>query len=869
MAQVTYSVVKGDTLTSIAKKHNTTVDALVKLNDIQNANVIYVGQVLVISGEADPAKTETNTTTNKAVVSHFGLIASTERTMYASWKWDKANTDHYQVRWYYSWGVGVAPFEESTITDNYSSFTPPEYATHVTFMVRPISKTYKVKDVDTNYWTAEWSTGKTYWFKDNPPVTPPVPEVEIRDYTLTASVKNIDGEELHADKIQFEIYRIGNDNSSKFLAAEIIANSATISTAVEAGSEYKVRCRSVKVVDSSNKYSEWSAWSSSSNTPPAAPGSITECRAVTDTSVYLAWHSVSNADSYEIEYATKKTYLGGSNASTTVQTEGAVTYYELTGLGSGEEYFFRVRAVNACGKSGWTGIKSIVLGKAPAAPTTWSSTTTAIIGESLTLYWIHNSEDGSTQTSAEVEMTVNGETTMRSVDSTNEEDDEKTTHLTIYTSGYSEGAEIIWRVRTAGATKIYGDWSIWRTVNIYAPPTLVLNVTDVNGDMSDTLTSFPLYISGIAGPNTQTPIGYHVSITANSSYDTVDNVGNQKFVLQDEAVYSKYFNTTEQLVLALSAGHVDLENNIAYTVNCRASMDSGLTAEASTTFTVAWTDEEFHPNAEIGIEREAVSAYIRPYCTDENGELIEGVTLSVYRREFDGSFTQIATSLDNMTNIFVTDPHPSLDFARYRIVAITDSTGAVSYYDVPGYPVGEHSVVIQWDEVWSDFDVTDGGSTTERPWAGSLLKLPYNIDVSDNYRPDVSLVEYIGRRHPVGYYGTHVGMTSTWNVDIDKKDKDTLYALRRLSMWMGDVYVREPSGSGYWANITVSYSQKHCEVTIPVTLSVTRVDENGSGESVRRYSGTSDSNVYTKSETRSLINSAINNAIGDAIGGSY
>ena len=41
---------------------------------------------------------------------------------------------------------------------------------------------------------------------------------------------------------------------------------------------------------------------------------------------------------------------------------------------------------------------------------------------------------------------------------------------------------------------------------------------------------------------------------------------------------------------------------------------------------------------------------------------------------------------------------------------------------------------------------------------------------------------------------------------------------------MGDVYVREPSGSGYWANIKVSFSQAHKEVVIPVTLELTRVE---------------------------------------------
>lgn len=44
----TYTVKSGDTLTSIAKKYNTTVDKLVKDNNIKNKNLIYVGQKLII-----------------------------------------------------------------------------------------------------------------------------------------------------------------------------------------------------------------------------------------------------------------------------------------------------------------------------------------------------------------------------------------------------------------------------------------------------------------------------------------------------------------------------------------------------------------------------------------------------------------------------------------------------------------------------------------------------------------------------------------------------------------------------------------------------------------------------------------------------
>lgn len=296
-------------------------------------------------------------------------------------------------------------------------------------------------------------------------------------------------------------------------------------------------------------------------------------------------------------------------------------------------------------------------------------------------------------------------------------------------------------------------------------------------------------------------------------------------VNKDELVYSKYFDVDTDLSIDVSASDVDLENNISYTVRCVVSMNSGLTAESTTQFTVTWTDNLYAPNAQIGVNEDNYSAIIGPYCEDENGVLVPDLLLSVYRREFDGAFTEIARDMENARGSFVTDPHPPLDYARYRIVAMTKSTGAISFYDVPGYPVCGKAVIIQWDEQWQDFDVDlEHGGATDNPWTGSMLKLPYNIDVSNSHKPDVELVEYIGRSHPVSYYGTQVGETASWSVDIPMSDKETLYAIRRLAKWMGNVYVREPSGSGYWANIKVSFSQKHRDVVIPVAFDITRVE---------------------------------------------
>lgn len=818
----------------------------------------------------------------KCNITNIGLQSGTDRTVFVTWTWDKlSQTDKYDIRWYYATGDGVrfiGSQEEKTITNAQlqSTYTAPTNATLVKFQVKPISKTRKVNDKDVSYWTAEWSTEAVYNFSNNPPTKPPTPTVTIKDYTLTAKVDNLN---VGGNQIEFQV--VQNDSKVyKTGTASIVTNSASYSCTIASGYEYKVRCRTKK----DKQYSEWSEYSGNSQTKPDTPTSITSCQATSETSVRLSWSAAGSAETYDIEYAIKKEYLGASNASTTINGVKGTTY-EITGLASGENYFFRVRAVNGQGESGWTSPATVVIGGPPAAPTTWSSTTTAIVGETVRLYWVHNSEDSSKEVKAELVITANGVSNTYTINDSNTEDD-KTNFYEIKTSGYTDGATIKWKVRTAGVTGEFGDWSAERTIDVYAPPALSLDITNNDGDSINMIKSFPFYIKGDAGPASQTPIGYHVSIISNDSYETIDEMGNVKMVTRGQEIYSKFYDTNHDLLLELTPGSLDLENNVEYTVTCVVTMNTGLNAEETLNFTVAWTESRYYPNAEIAFDDETLCVHIRPYCDDQpmiyykveydpsvgefrrtntvlepldgtsmndstteyyydpvfvgrdsNGKTlyftivrsdvaktVEGITLAVYRRNYDGSFIEIGSGIVNTENTYVTDPHPSLDFARYRIVAIDDSTGAVSYTDIPGFYVGVKSVIIQWEETWGNFETTSEEPLEEVSWAGSMLKLPYNIDVSDSNTIDVSLVEYIGRRHPVSYYGTQLGITSTWNVEIPKSDKNTLYGLRRLAIYMGDVYVREPSGSGYWANVSVSFNQNHCETTIPVTLNITRVE---------------------------------------------
>lgn len=1032
MAITTYTVKRGDSLWKIAKTYpssiagntiNAKIDTLVALNNIKNRNLIYVGQVLKLSGSSSDGSSSSSYSSPsyspgevQPVVYALGLQASNNtssknRAVYAMWAFSRENTKNFKYRWW-EWKNGRWILGNETDTTNadpaltYCEYSASEAATKVRFHVLPIPDTYKDKNNnEIPYWRgAKWSADKDYDFSNNPPLAPSTPSISIdnKTLTLTASISNIDPNDLDAVSIKFNIVK---DNSTSVhtsapIPINTVSNYVSYQYTVECGSKYTVRACSVS---SKGLESGWSDFSSEAGTKPSAPAEITvyrrNKRSDGSISAYLEWTPVANATKYIIEYTTVKAdFDTASKNIQSVETEDARTSIEVTGIETGHDYFFRVKAANDIGESDPTDIVIIPIGTPPAAPTTWSSSASAFVGEEMDLNWTHNPTDNSRQSYAQLSLKINDDDWLSYVfeNTTNETSGEHidtdtftygtvisykgVLHVSLNTSHVNlKNAKIQWKVRTAGVTDQFSDtaWSVERTVYIYEKPTLDLTMTsDIagTGALITTLESFPFYIRGrvvLESYEIQRPIGYNLRIVSNGFYETVNDAGETKVVNAGDDVYSKYFDLSETLIVEMSANNIDLESGIDYTIYCTADMSTGLSVDQSHDFLVNWTDVEYAINANISVDTDVYTALISPYCTRkvsagaggknllrypyyettktmngitftdngdgtitangtatdmatfgakswnenicesgtyyvsgcpaggsgntyyvkfaakyneetiidaidygrgfkidapngidkfyayfiitagttvtdlvfkpqlergsmateyeqyyekyEDGDLIENTTLAVYRREYDGSYTEIATSIPN-TNTFVTDPHPSLDYARYRIVAKDTKTGAISFYDAPGYPVGGIAVIIQWNEAWSTFDVTDSTAVEGPPWSGSMLRLPYNIDVTDNRKTEASFVEYAGRKHPVSYYGTQVGETSTWNVDIPKEDKEVIYALRRLSIWDGDVYVREPSGMGYWANIGVTFNIKHKEVSIPVTLNITRVE---------------------------------------------
>lgn len=716
--------------------------------------------------------------------------------------------------------------ETSSQYENFEIVIPPHTientAKKVRIKIMPVSQEYTDAYTDTlPYWKSSYSE----WFEFDlamldPPAPSNAPSISIDKTVLTAVIDNYNTEA--ADSVEFEIVQ----DYSKVIAtgssvtALLLLGHAELKYTIALGHTYTARARGVKGA----KHSEWTEYSSAVNTGPTTPDRIESCQAQPGNMVKLTWTYVANAETYEIEYAERLEWFDVSSEVKSEETEDNVSMRIITPGDEGRTWYFRVRAKNSDGESGWTEPVSCILAKTPQPPTTWSDSTVISLGETATMFWVHNAEDGSNEREATIRyfLSSDPETEHLEVitDDPSDEDVSDQIHSFEFdTSSFAAGQDILWSVKTLGAAEDYSDYSTERKISVYESATVAFSVPEE-------MLSYPLSFTANAAPSAQTAVTYNVRINANESYETSDHAGNPVYVMAGQEVYSRFFDVAEnELEVSIMPQDVTLENNISYTITVTVAMDSGLVAVASNDFTTAlYSIEMNEPDAEVILNEENFSASIRPYLLDSEDEIASDVTLGVYRRNFDGTFTQIGIDIPNTGNITLIDPHPALDFARYRITAKSEITGITTFKDLTGYPFSDAAgMVIQWGDEWAQLD--EGETIIEQPtFKGNLVHLPYNVNTTDSHDPDVAMIEYIGRSNPVSYFGTQLGVTSTWDTEIDAKDYETLYALRRLSIYQGNAYVRESSGMGYWAHVKVSISKTHREVTIPVSFDITKVE---------------------------------------------
>ena len=809
----------------------------------------------------------------------LGIQEGSDSVVYAQWGFPakpKKHLDKFNYSWSYKAGeVWFAGESGSTKTTKAVTYNAPSNARYVRFTITPVSTKDKVKKTKKKNSKGKTTTTKTkvYWWSGksktaeynvkglaSAPSTPSVSVNPNNKYQLILDVEDTDNSNSH---IYFDVAAVsGATIKASYTYAEVrkVANKARAIVNVVSGYEYIVRCQGVNHKNGRTG-SNWSSYSSAVSVVPAKPANKVRCSGVSSSSINVSWPAVAYAKSYCIEYGSEERYFDGSGSNTQTIENITTTSKIVEGLDSGKRWYFRVKARNDAGDSDYTSLASAVIGTKPSPPTTWSSVTKANVSDKVYLRWIHNSESGTTQTGAEITLKFNpplhdnelnldvGSTSYRWKNDRSEDDKDKTAEVELWSvlKKFTPSAcKIKWYIRTQDIVG-WSDLSVEREIDVYEPAGLTVDIPELDSsdpNLASTIMSFPFTINMKSTPSSQTPISYHISIIADDTYKTSGDDDELPYAItKGQEIFSKNIDTSSHEVsIQLTPYDVTLIDHMPYHIICTVAMDTGLTAEAELPFDTWFKDATFSPSARYGIDDENLTAMILPYCFtgessyfEEEDEVTEDmlakdVTLSVYRINVDGTCTEIASELPNDMLTWVTDPHPALDVGRYRIVATSSTTGQAYYDDIETDDIRETSLVIQWGGSWKNLKYTNREEAAisddiEETLADSMmLKLPYNIDISDSTSIDVALVEYIGRESPVSYYGTQIGQKATWSADIERTDTTTLNMLRQLARWTGDCYVREPSGSGYWANVAVSFKQTHNQVVIPVSLTITRVE---------------------------------------------
>ena len=175
--------------------------------------------------------------------------------------------------------------------------------------------------------------------------------------------------------------RTANPFEAPVIVAELPANTTSWSdTGLPADTPFGYRVRAVN----SAGPSLWSngAGATTLAFPPPAPQNLT-ATAITFQRIDLSWQPVGEADSYEVQQST-------DGVDFTTISRPIVEQMMIFGLRSSTTYFFRVRAVNSGGTSGWSNVASAttLAENQPAAPTELRAV--ALTSSKVLLEWRDN-----------------------------------------------------------------------------------------------------------------------------------------------------------------------------------------------------------------------------------------------------------------------------------------------------------------------------------------------------------------------------------------------------------------------------------------------------------------------------------------------
>lgn len=752
--------------------------------------------------------------------------------------------------------------------DKYTRFVEVDVddgETGIRVWVRPKPKSYEYyKTADKK---CKKSTGKLFAASEQSaivntgafhvPEMPEIASVEVLEdgVTIEVTLKDSDPYTASFQAQASESTKFGSTlNRASSLRTDTVtyAKEAVLHIAGQPSKRYYIRGRMQNVLAMQDKRiagswaaarpdytSLWAYWKNASddwNSVVTKPARCGKPWAKGGEAVTVEWGAVPLADSYEIAYAQRADAFEASSGYQTKDTTGTRMVFDDLEPGS---WFFWVRAANASGEGDWSAASDeIRTGKRPTAPTTWASKYVGVRGDDIEISWQHNSADGSEQADAELWLSANGSAFARIGNLGT------ATSYTLKTGQYPNGADVSWYVHTwgcMGGGEGKSPASETRCLKVWDRPSPVL-------ELPDTATFYPIAGRATATASGQVPVSVTVRLLAAEPYESTLVDGTRVSVAEGDEVLRLDLDPDEPM-FDVAVGDCVLADGVAYTAELRGVMSSGLPFEASRPMLFDVEPASYTLYAEID-QADGWAVTITPSAcewgredddqTDEESETadidIEGdaeevpyaenVVLSIYRHETDGTLTLLARNIPNDGLHGHVDRHAMLKRQAYRIAAFDTRTGLADYLDVTSELNRFNGLVIEWGASDPSLEYVrdpETGLLQEQSGdGGTVLDLPWSVDVSEGGDSDRDLLKPFGLAHPRARYGTHQNAEESWNTRIRESDSDRLAKLRSLRAHRGDAFVRQPLGSGYWAAVSPHWSRSGQGGVIDVDIDAVR-----------------------------------------------
>lgn len=667
-----------------------------------------------------------------------------------------------------SWDLtvdGVTVSSGTGDTDYYGSGTGRGPYTVDTFMSREVARTYgsthTIRLVETfSDWYGAGSAkritiDKTLAVPARPYQTPAAPSsltaTRQSDAAIALSWTNNATTAAPYDLIIIE--RAANGGAWESLTT--VADSATgyTDSSVGTDSSYVYRV----AAQNSTGPGSYSATAGPVLTTPAAPGTPTASK-VSATSVRLTMTNTSAiAESLEVQRSTD----GGTTWSNVGSAQGVVTTYTDTAAPAAAAVVYRVHNVAGALASAWSAASnSIAVLAAPYAPTITTTANQAVaIGPAASLSWQFNSSDGSSQTAYEARTSTDNGTTWSSTGKVTS----TASSYSLATSGLTDGAAVLWQVRTWGLYTDPSPWSSVGSVVAYTAPTVALTSPSAN---PYTITALPLVVAWTFSDGSRPQGRAAVQVTdADSAVVASGTIyGTETSLTLTDWQPANQSNYTLALTVTSSSG-------LAVTLSCALVVNYVAPAIPSATITEA-------ANKALAIVVHEGQATGSELATD---------SLAVYRVAA-GVSTLLADGMSDGDS--VTDYLPPMDEqVIYRVVALS-STNLSSTAEVP-YTLASHGwLVLNYGEAWSQ---------------GVAIK--YNVTYSETFEDDGELWYGAGSADPVLIVGSQRSKAASASGLILASQRPALRAF--ADGWHKPAYVRAPGGLKAKVRATVSMDSPH------------------------------------------------------------